>query len=104
MGPNRHDVYRALCAHSHARLFRFIPGADVRNRHPVGFIELLDSLEQGDRPFVKGAATLLKHWMGKGEGHQAIGGIWVVVTAALAHHLVYAALKPRVIKESVSHA
>jgi hypothetical protein len=69
-----------------------------------GFIELLDSLEQGDRPFVKGVATLLKHWMGKGGWHQGIGGVWAAVTAALAHHLVYAALKPRVIKESVSHA
>jgi hypothetical protein len=68
-----------------------------------GFMELLDSLEQGDRPFLKAGATLLKHWMGKG-GNQGIGGIWAFVTAALAHHLVYAALKPRVIRESVSHA
>ena len=33
-----------------------------------------------------------------------IGIVWIGVTAALAHHVVYAALRPRVIKEPVSHA
>jgi hypothetical protein len=33
-----------------------------------------------------------------------VGIVWAGVTAALAHHLVYTALKPRVIKESVAHA
>jgi hypothetical protein len=32
-----------------------------------------------------------------------IGIVWAGVTAALVHHLVYAALRPRVIKESISH-
>ena len=70
----------------------------------TGFMGLLDFLEQRDFPFLKGGVALLKHWMSKGEGHLGIGIIWAGVTAALAHHLVYATLKPRVIKESVSHA
>ena len=70
----------------------------------TGFMGLLDFLEQRDLPFLKGGVALLKHWMSKGEGQLGIGIIWAGVTAALAHHLVYAALKPRVIKESVSHA
>jgi hypothetical protein len=48
--------------------------------------------------------TLIERWMSRGEGHLWAGILWAGVTATFAHHVVYTALKPRVIKESVSYA
>jgi hypothetical protein len=51
-----------------------------------------------------GLAFLFRNGIINGNVYLFIGIVWAGVTAALAHHLVYAVLKPRVIKESVSHA
>ena len=53
---------------------------------------------------VLGLGFLFKFSMISGDRYLGISIVWAGVTAALAHHLVYAALRPRVIKESVSHA
>ena len=53
---------------------------------------------------VLGLGFLFKNSMISGDHYLLISIVWAGVTAALAHHLVYAALRPRVIKESVSHA
>ena len=53
---------------------------------------------------VLGLGFLFKNSMISGDHYLSISIVWAGVTAALAHHLVYAAFRPRVIKESVSHA
>jgi cellulose synthase/poly-beta-1,6-N-acetylglucosamine synthase-like glycosyltransferase len=68
------------------------------------FIGLLAFLKQRDIPLLNGGVTLVERWMTRGEGHLWAGILWAGVTAALAHHLVYAALRPRLVKESVSYA
>jgi hypothetical protein len=68
------------------------------------FMELLAFLKQRDIPLLNGGVTLIERWMARGEGHLWAGVLWAGVTATLAHHLVYAALRPRVVKGSVSYA
>jgi cellulose synthase/poly-beta-1,6-N-acetylglucosamine synthase-like glycosyltransferase len=68
------------------------------------FMGLLAFLKQRDIPLLNGGVTLVEGWMTRGEGHLWAGILWAGVTAALAHHLVYAALRPRLVKESVSYA
>ncbi len=51
-----------------------------------------------------GLAFLFRNGIINGNVYLFIGIVWAGVTATLAHHLAYAVLKPRVIKESVSHA
>ena len=71
----------------------------------AAFLKFVVFLDQKDIPLLNNRdVALFRYWVSDGNGHLWIGIVWAGVTAALAHHLVYAALKPRVVKESVSHA
>ncbi|MDB5516232.1 MAG: hypothetical protein JWQ17_2990 [Tardiphaga sp.] len=65
------------------------------------FMKFVVFVDQKD--FANREVALFRQWMSNGNGDQWIRIVWAGVTAALAHHLVYAALNPRVVKESVSH-
>jgi hypothetical protein len=49
------------------------------------------------------AVAPFRQWMSRGNSHLWIGIVWAGVTATLAHHLAYGALRPRRTKEATSH-
>jgi TRAP-type C4-dicarboxylate transport system permease small subunit len=54
-------------------------------------------------PSIIGFAFLSRILLIRADVYLWIGIVWAGVTAALVHHLVYAALRPRVLQESISH-
>jgi hypothetical protein len=68
------------------------------------FMGLLAFVKQRDIPLLNGGAILIERWMMRGDGHLWSGILWAGVTATLAHHLVYVAVKPRAVKESIAYA